>query len=110
MTRAIPWDGIGPKEECLLRIQWKHDGDEEWIHVFWQEADWEQDEDGYHGHNDRYIVGSGDFSVVDSTSSGRFEPNDGFTVLYYAALPTIARVIDLTERQRNDADEGAATV
>lgn len=102
MTRAYEWDGIGPKEECLLRI------DGEWIHVQFREVDLDVEE-GYYSLANEVLVFI-DTDYFSKTYMQYVTKGTGYTITHYAALPTIPRVIDLTERIRNDADEGAATV
>lgn len=104
MTTAYEWDGIGPKDECLLLLKWDHDGSENWVHFRWCDTD----VDCHAGYYDD----AGSLSVTEnsdhwSKTYGKFLTCGGYTVTHYAALPTIARVIELSERIRNDVEEGA---
>lgn len=111
MTRAIKWDGVGPKDECLLRIVWKHDSSIEWLHVTFDSADYDWEEDGgYHGHPNQYVARSGDIRIRQRPllrqmdwSREYVSEGDQFIITHYAALPAIVEV----RRIENDVEEGA---
>lgn len=101
MTRAIPWDGVGPKRECLLRVRWADGGAEEWVHFDWRDADADGYDDGesteFSCNPDEYFNDASGITICVDEYTGTFSQITGadFTILYYADLPVIARVIVL---------------
>jgi hypothetical protein len=105
---AHAWDGIGPKDDCLLRVKWK-EGGEEWIHFAWKDDDASGYNDGegeYSVTREGYYNDASTISITESGDgwmgySGKFNDISGadFTITHYAELPVIARVFRLEEEE-----------
>jgi hypothetical protein len=86
-----------------LLVKWADDSDPTWEHFYWVQHDDDDPETGTYFYVFRDFVAASFYAEeVPRWSS------DNFTILYFADLPTIARVIDLTERLKNDIEEGAS--
>lgn len=131
MTRAIPWDGVGPKDECLLRVVWKDSGTAEWIHFEWQDADGEPDgEGGWSYTYPGYINDASSISIHEGSDgwmggSGKFDDIQGadFTITHWSPKPVVEDECDachqlggnhrpqcmnsIRRRIENDVEEGA---
>lgn len=97
MTRAIEWDGVGPKRDCLLRVI--ENNVAEWVEVGFTA--------GEHGTLDEYRSYLGEFSLIRVGDLDGFfiKSDDGgeMRVTHYADIPAIVEV----RRIESDVEEGA---
>lgn len=89
MTIAKNWDGIGPKEACLLRMKWAQPhGGSEWVEFGYEDADGGRGEDGTQGNWNRYASGG---IYVTEEEDGIYKPEPAFEITHWAELPVIPR-------------------
>lgn len=73
------WNGVGPKRDCLLRIEWLAGGDE-WLSFEWKE----QDEESEHYSNDSSTLS------IWCHDGETFTPNENFTITHWAEIPEVS--------------------
>ena len=83
-SNVHPWDGTGPKEECLLRIKWAGSGQIEWMHFDWRDGvDDSEDTVTCQYFNEPSAVD------VREANDGTFTPYKNFTITHWTSVPVV---------------------